>query len=167
MGACIHSVMSNSVAPLDCKPTSYLCSRNFPGKNTGAGCHFLLQGIFPTQGSNPSLLSLLHWQANSLPLSPLGSPIEPSVRATIKEATAITLLKEEWILHFLIIFPHRPFITKNLLLLPTVNLKAFIHWRLTNALFSVLFFSDLLGHFTVNKRKLIKNFLLSTSSLGI
>ena len=34
-----------------------------PGKNTGVGCHFLLQGIFPTQGSNPSLLCLLHWQA--------------------------------------------------------------------------------------------------------
>ena len=27
-----------------------------PGKNTGVGCHFLLQGIFPTQGSNPRLL---------------------------------------------------------------------------------------------------------------
>ena len=35
------------------------------------GCHFLPQGIFPTQGSN---LSLLHWQANSLPLSQQGSP---------------------------------------------------------------------------------------------
>ena len=34
-------------------------------KNTGAGCHGLLQGIFPTQGSNPRLL---HWQAGSLPL---------------------------------------------------------------------------------------------------
>ena len=29
---------------------------NFPGKSTGVGCHFLLQGIFPTQGSNPGLL---------------------------------------------------------------------------------------------------------------
>ena len=28
---------------------------NFPGKNTRAGCHFLLQGIIPTQGSIPSL----------------------------------------------------------------------------------------------------------------
>ena len=27
----------------------------FPGKNTGVGCHFLLQGIFPTAGSNPGL----------------------------------------------------------------------------------------------------------------
>ena len=30
-------------------------SMEFPGKNTGVGCHFLLQGIFPTQGSNPHL----------------------------------------------------------------------------------------------------------------
>ena len=36
----------------------------FPGKNTRVGCHCLLQGIFPTQGSNPHLL---HWQADSLP----------------------------------------------------------------------------------------------------
>ena len=39
-----------------------LCPRDSPGKNTGVGCHFLLQGIFPTQGSNPRLLCLLHWQ---------------------------------------------------------------------------------------------------------
>ena len=32
------------------------------------GCHALLQGIFPTQGSNPQLLHLLHWKAGSLPL---------------------------------------------------------------------------------------------------
>ena len=35
---------------------------DFSGKNTGAGCHFLLQGIFPTQGSNPHLLCLLHYR---------------------------------------------------------------------------------------------------------
>ena len=40
-----------------------------PGKNTGVGCHGLLQGIFPTQGSNVHLLHLLHWQAGLLPLS--------------------------------------------------------------------------------------------------
>ena len=38
------------------------------------GCHFLLQGIFPTQGWNPCLLYLLHWQEDSLPLWHLGSP---------------------------------------------------------------------------------------------
>ena len=43
-----------------------LCQWNFPGKNTGVGCHFLLQGIFSTQGSNPHLL---HWQADTLSLS--------------------------------------------------------------------------------------------------
>ena len=45
-----------------------------PGKNTDVGCHALLQGIFLTQGSNPHLLSLLHWQVSSLPLMPLGKP---------------------------------------------------------------------------------------------
>ena len=52
-----------------------LCPWDFPGENTRAGCHFLLQGIFPTQGSNLLLLSLLHWQANSLPLHRLESPV--------------------------------------------------------------------------------------------
>ena len=51
-----------------------LCPWNFPGKNTGVGCHFLFQEIFPTQGSNPYLWHLLHWQADSLPLPHLGSP---------------------------------------------------------------------------------------------
>ena len=39
-----------------------------------SGCHALLQGIFPTEGSNPDLLRLLHWQACSLPLAPSGKP---------------------------------------------------------------------------------------------
>ena len=37
------------------------------------GSHFLLQGIFLTQGSNLRLLYLLHWQVDSLPLHDLGS----------------------------------------------------------------------------------------------
>ena len=45
----------------------------FPGKNSGVGCHFLLQGIFPTRGSNLHLLRLLLWQADSSPPSHLGS----------------------------------------------------------------------------------------------
>ena len=40
-------------------------------------CCFLLQGIFPTQGSNLRLLCLLHWQAGSLPLAPAGKPQRP------------------------------------------------------------------------------------------
>ena len=49
-------------------------SVGLPSKNTGMGCHFLLQGIFPTQGSNVCFLHLLHWRADSLPPSHLGSP---------------------------------------------------------------------------------------------
>ena len=51
-----------------------LCPRNFSGKNAGVSYHFLLQGIFPTQGLNLHLLGLPHCQADSLPLRHLGSP---------------------------------------------------------------------------------------------
>ena len=47
---------------------------SFPGKDTGVGCHFLFQGIFPTKGLNLRLLHLLYWQVDSLPLHYLGSP---------------------------------------------------------------------------------------------
>ena len=63
--------------PMDCSPTRVLCPWDSLGKNTGVGCHFLLQGISPTQGSSPYLLHLLHWQVNSLPLSHQGSPPIP------------------------------------------------------------------------------------------
>ena len=55
-------------------PSRLLCPWNFPGKNTRVSCHFLLQGIVPTLGSNLCLLRLLHWQADSLPLWSLGKP---------------------------------------------------------------------------------------------
>ena len=48
--------------------TRLLCPWDFTGKNTGVGCLSLLQGTFLTQGSNPSLLHLLHWQVDSLPV---------------------------------------------------------------------------------------------------
>ena len=55
-------------------PARLLCLWNFPGKYTGVGCHFLLQGIFLTQGSNWHLWCLLHWQADSSPLCYPGRP---------------------------------------------------------------------------------------------
>ena len=69
-----HSVVSNSLRPHGLQPARLLCPWDFPGKKTGVGCHFLLQGIFPTQVSNLSLLCFLHWQVGSLPLSHPGSP---------------------------------------------------------------------------------------------
>ena len=74
---CVHacllscSVMSDSLQPHGLSPIRVFCPWNFAGKNSAVGCHFLLQGIFPTQGSNPHLLHLLNWQADSLPRVPL------------------------------------------------------------------------------------------------
>jgi len=46
------------------------------------GCDFLLQGLFLTQASNPCLLHLLIWQADSLPLCHLGSFAETSIKGS-------------------------------------------------------------------------------------
>ena len=50
------SVVSNSLRPCGLEPSRLVCPCDFPGKNTGVGCHFLLQRIFLTQGSNSGLL---------------------------------------------------------------------------------------------------------------
>ena len=63
------SVTSNSLQPHGLCPW-FLCPWDTPGKSTGVGCHALL----PTQESNPHLLHLLHWQADSLPLSHIPPP---------------------------------------------------------------------------------------------
>ena len=57
--------------PMDCSLPGSSVHGDSPGKNTGVGCRFLLQGIFLTQSSN---LRRLHWQADSSPLSYMGSP---------------------------------------------------------------------------------------------
>ena len=62
----------------------------FSSKNTGVGCHFLLLGIFPTQGVNPCLLCLLHWQAGSLPLAPPEKPPYMYVWLSITESLCCT-----------------------------------------------------------------------------
>ena len=59
---------------IDCSPPGSSVPWNFPGKNTGVVCHFLLQGIFPTQGSNPCLLYLLDFRQILYLLSHQGSP---------------------------------------------------------------------------------------------
>ena len=52
-----HSVMSDSANSWTLSHQASL-SLGFLGNNTGAGCQFLLQGIFPTQESNPCLLQV-------------------------------------------------------------------------------------------------------------
>ena len=65
-------IVSDSLRPHRLGPTRLLCPWNFPGNSTGVDCHFLLQGIFPTQGSNPGLL---HCRQMLYRLSHQGSPI--------------------------------------------------------------------------------------------
>ena len=60
--------------PHGLQPARLFCPWGFPGKNTGVGCHFLLQGFFPTQGSNPYFL---HQPVGSLPLSHQRNPPTP------------------------------------------------------------------------------------------
>ena len=55
---------------MDCSPTRLLHPWDFPGNSTGVGCHSLLQGTFPTQGSNPGLL---HYRQTPYRLSHQGS----------------------------------------------------------------------------------------------
>ena len=55
------------------KPARLLCPWDFSGKNNGVGCHFILQGIFLTQGLNSHPLRVLHWQVGSLPVSQPGT----------------------------------------------------------------------------------------------
>ena len=64
--------------PHGLKPTRFFCPWDCPGKNTGVGCRFLLQGTFLTQEWNPCLLHLLHWQTDSLPLRHLETPHKSS-----------------------------------------------------------------------------------------
>ena len=74
MCACSATLLCPTLCnPMDCSPPGSFCLWDFPGKNTGVACSFLLQGVFLTQGSNLSVLHLLHWQADSLPLSHRGS----------------------------------------------------------------------------------------------
>ena len=67
----VHSVVSSSLRPHGLYLARHLCPWDFSGKNTGVSCHFLLPGIFPTQGSN---LCLRHGRQILNPLSHQGSP---------------------------------------------------------------------------------------------
>ena len=78
-----HSVVFDSFRPL-------LCPWDSPGKSTRMGCHALLQGIFPTQGSNLHLLYLLHWEAGSLP------PVSPYIKfLVLLELSALMSLRKD------------------------------------------------------------------------
>ena len=87
--SCMHA-QSLSHARLSATLWTAACQApwDFPGKNTGVGCRFLLQGIFPIQRSNPRLL---HWQAGSLPQSHQRSPGD-----TLRGWIIIQCLELDW-----------------------------------------------------------------------
>ena len=70
---------------MDCSPPGSSVHWDSPGKNTGVGCHALLQGIFPTQGSNPGLL---HWRC----IPSLG-PTEPPEKPKNTRVGSVSLLQ--------------------------------------------------------------------------
>ena len=82
------SVVSDPLRPHGLQPIRLLCSWNFPGKNTGVGSHSLLQGIFPTQGSN---LGLQHCREIHYCLSYQRSP-----RSCLLESKSVVCIDKEF-----------------------------------------------------------------------
>ena len=80
-------------APLSVGFAMLLYQWGFPGKNTGVGCNFPLQGILQTQGLN---LPLLHWQADSLRLSHQGSPSQ-SMKVKVRSLSRVRLFETPWV----------------------------------------------------------------------
>ena len=85
---CLTQRLTDPACVLSCFSRVRLCatlwtvtcralSWDSPGKNTGAGSHSLLQGVFPTQGLKPGLLCLLHRQVLYLPQHHVGRPLAP------------------------------------------------------------------------------------------
>ena len=81
-------VVSNSLRPMDCSQPGSSVHGDSPGKNTGVGCHVLLQGIFPIQGSNPGLL---HCRQIFLPSEPPGKPKNTGVMTDVTCAVMLEL----------------------------------------------------------------------------
>ena len=109
--------MSNYLWPHGLLPTRPFCSWSSPGKNTGMGSHFLLQGNLPDPGiklGSPSL------QADSLPSEP---PRKPSF---VKNTTFAQLLKAiSWIHHWSLCFrSHIESINKSVFYTLKIHLKS-------------------------------------------
>ena len=90
------SVVSDSLWPHRLQPARFLCPWDFPGNSTGVDCHFLLQGIFPNQGSNPGLT---HCRQTLYHLSHQGSPNNDLVCSYLKLWLGLDDLLPRWLTH--------------------------------------------------------------------
>ena len=95
--------------PHGLQPARLLCPWDSPGKNTGVGCHALLQGIFPSQGLNPCLLPcrwiLNHWAswdaiAPIIPFLAGEGSSEPCLAAGVSSPSKEQLFGVSWPWHF-------------------------------------------------------------------
>ena len=90
--------MSNSLQPHGLQPTRLLCPWDFPGKNTGVSCHFLFQGTFLTQGSNPGLLpcrQILYCLSQSA--SPQITQGTTKINSDPNSVSSVQLLSRVWL----------------------------------------------------------------------
>ena len=92
MSLCVVSSGFNCFRRYGLQPARPPCPWDSPGKNTGVGCHALLQGIVLTQGWNLPL-SLLHWQVGSLPLALPGKPTTSLENTIFKKILFMVLVK--------------------------------------------------------------------------
>ena len=100
---CIHafsvscSVMSDSSGCFGLLSDRLFCPWDFPGKNTGVGCYFLLQGIFLTQGLNFHLLCLLLCRWIFFTCWATGAALYVYIYIYSLPFRFLTLLSESWI----------------------------------------------------------------------
>ena len=95
--------MPNSCNPMDCSLPGFSVHGDSPDKNTGVGCHGLLQGIFPTHGSNPGLLHcrqiLYHLSNKGIPKNVLSvqfSSVQSLSRVRVFAAPWNVLSRQEY-----------------------------------------------------------------------
>ena len=87
------SLMSDPLWSLELWSSRLHCPWDSPGKDNGLCCHFLLQGIFQTWGSNPCLICLLHWKVGSLPVAPPG---KSSFMMVVQLLSCVWLFATPW-----------------------------------------------------------------------
>ena len=105
---------------MDCNPQGASVHGDSPGKITGIGCHFLLQGIFPTQGSNPALL---HCRQITIPTESSGKPVI-CIRDNIKISKLFWWTKSSLVSSFWVWSSHVCIKSKNFQLMYTGNRKS-------------------------------------------
>ena len=95
-GVCLVAQLCPTLCdPMDYSPARLLCPWNSPGKNTGVGCHSLLQGNLPNPGIKPSCPGL---QADSLPCEPPGK-LSPKQEMQVQSLGQEDPLEKEMAIH--------------------------------------------------------------------